>query len=438
MWTHRTTTRRSHRVTVAAALVMGGLAACVAEPAPELEPIAQVAKAPAVVDLEGINLDDDACDCADAYLKNLQQRLREAEALFGTAKENVTETQEYLDTLGTDILAEREALNEVIASDINLYTGIALDAVALALDVSSPGSALVRRTACVAAKKATNVYVKKTLTAVVKRTTQASPTRSALRRIAIARVVEGGNNGVTEVMTWVPVIGPAVEMMQKFQGLKKREELMELRRANLNDLIAEYDAKEALLRQLMQDANNFEAEIENLKRKIASFNKAQALCEAFAHDPIALEELGIDPDWPPGWADVFFVHVAPKPVVCEEAWVKYTGSSRLSRFWSSRDAVNAARAHAESMCLNILPNQAPNPVCEPPTTQQRSAFFDLQGGQNPGGDRHGGGCGEPRFYGSSTPWSDPLTEVDCWCLRRTCCGHSAEPAPVDHIAVEAS
>jgi hypothetical protein len=392
-------------------------------------------EAAAPPDLDGIKLDDDVCDCAAAFLKNLQQKLIEAQKLYDAAKASVSETQGYLTTLGDDITAERAALNEVIASDISLYTGIALDAAALALDVSVPSSALVRRTACNAAKKATNVYVKKVLTTIVKRTTIVSPTRSALRRIAVARVIEGQNNGITEAMTWIPVVGPVVEMMQKFQGLRKRDELMALRKDNLVSLVAEYDSKDALLKQLMQDAENYQAEIANLNSKIDSFNASQALCEAFADDPGALGELGIDPEWPPGWADVFFIAVPPKPVVCEEAWIKFTGSSRLSRFWGSRDAINAARAHAESMCFSNPVGATPNPTCEAPRTQQRSAFFDFPGGQNPSGDRHGAGCGEPRLFGSSTVWSDPLTEIDCWCFRRTCCGQGLDAAPVPVAAV---
>lgn len=391
----------------------------------------------AKLDLDGINLDEEPCDCADAQLKNLQQKLIEAQVLFDAAKNSVTETQGYLETVNTNIIAERLALNEVTATDISLYTGIVMDAASLALDVAVPSSALVRRTACNLGKKAANVYIKKALATVVKRTTIVSPTRKALRRVGIARVIEGQNNGVTEVMTWIPVVGPVVEMMEKFQGLKKRDELMALRRENLNSLVAEYDETDALLQKVMAEANGYEAEVANLMNKILSFNRVSAICESLNNDPSALGELGINPDWPKGWGDVFHIPVKPKPVECTDGWIKFTGSSRLSRFWGSRDAVNAARAHAEEMCFNNPVGQNPNLSCEAPRTQQRSAFFDFGGGPNPSGNRQGAGCGAPRFFGSSTAWSDPLTEIDCWCYRKTCCGLGAEVVEVKAVAAPA-
>lgn len=375
------------------------------------------------IDLEGIDLSEEGCDCAAAYLKNLQSKLREAELLLETAKDSASETQSFLDDFNAKIVAERAALNEDIASDVALYTGIAVDSVALILDVSVPGSALVRRAACVAGKKLANTMVKRTLTTIAKKTTIDAPVKSGLRRVAVARVLEANTNGPLEVMTWIPVIGPATEIYQKWNALQKRDEFIAMRTENLNYLISEYDRYDGILRGILQEVENLKAEVADLKSRIASFNTSQAFCEAFIGEPEILAELGIDPDWPQGWSEVFFVKTEPKPVTCESAWIQFTGSSRLSRFWGSRDAVNAAKAHAEAMCLNTFAPQIPNPTCDPSQTQFRTAFFDQQDAQrNPSGNRHGAGCGAPRFYGSSTAWSDPLTEVDCMCYRTTCCG----------------
>lgn len=374
------------------------------------------------IDLDGIDLSDEACDCAAAYLKNLKSKLREAEILLESAKTSAAEAQAYLDEQNGKIEAERRALNEDIASDTALYTGIAVDSLALALDVSVPSSALVRRAACVAGKKMANQMIKRAMTTIAKRTTFDNPIKSGVRRVAIARVVEANANGPVEVLTWIPVIGPATEIYQKWNALKKRDELVAMRRENLGVLVADYDAKVAVRNGLLADVESFTAEVANLKSKITSFNTSQAMCEAFAGDPEVLGQFGIDPAWPKGWSEVFFVKTEPQPVQCQSAWIQITGSSRLSRFWGSRDAINAAKAHAEQMCFNNPIGSVPNPTCGPGYAQQRTAYFDYPGASNPGGDRHGAGCGAPRFSGSSTVWSDPLTEIDCWCYRDTCCG----------------
>ena len=88
----------------------------------------------------------------------LAKKKKEAEVLRDAARGSVTETQAWLDELNSQIVAERADLNEVIGSDIAVYQGIALDAVALALDVSVPGQAFVRRAACTAGKKLGEVY----------------------------------------------------------------------------------------------------------------------------------------------------------------------------------------------------------------------------------------------------------------------------------------
>jgi hypothetical protein len=381
------------------------------------------------IDLEGIDLSEEGCDCAAAYLKNLQSKLNEEQKLLETAKESAAEAQAFLDDFNSQIMAERQALNTDIASDVALYTGITVDAVALILDVSVPGSALVRRAACVAGKKLANTMVKRALTTVAKRTTIDSPIKSGLRRVGVARVIEAGNNGPLEVMTWIPVIGPATEIYQKWNALEKRDEFIATRTANLVFLASEYDRYVAIQRTILQEVENKKAEVANLESKIASFNAAQAACEYFAGEPEVLEELGIDPNWPRGWSEVFFVKTEPKPVTCQMEWIQFTGSSRLSRFWGERDAVNAARAHSEAMCLNTFAPQSPNPTCEAGYTQYRTAFFDQHDPQrNPGGNRQGAGCGAPRFHGSSTLWSDPLTEIDCMCYRQTCCGQGPTDA----------